>query len=73
MIVDTRWYVPNTVIRRDLEIPTVKEEIRRYSSQDSPRLNTHPNELAVNLMEQPDNRRLPNNLLTRFLVYLLYM
>jgi hypothetical protein len=30
MIVDAPWYVPNTVIRRDLQIPTVKEEIRRY-------------------------------------------
>jgi hypothetical protein len=26
MIVDAPWYVPNTVIRRDLQIPTVKEE-----------------------------------------------
>jgi hypothetical protein len=24
MIVDTPWYVPNTVIRKDLQIPTVK-------------------------------------------------
>jgi hypothetical protein len=31
MIVDTPWYVPNTVIRRDLQISTAKEEIRRYS------------------------------------------
>jgi hypothetical protein len=27
MIVDAPWYVPNTVIKRDLQIPTVKEEI----------------------------------------------
>jgi hypothetical protein len=33
MIVDALWYAPNTVIRRDLQISTVKEEIRRYSSQ----------------------------------------
>jgi hypothetical protein len=33
MIVDAPWYVPNTVIRRDLQIPTAKEEIRRYSTQ----------------------------------------
>jgi hypothetical protein len=38
------WYVPNTVIRRDLQIPTVKEEIRRCSSQYSARLNAHPND-----------------------------
>jgi hypothetical protein len=32
MIVDAPWYVPNTVIRRDFKIPTVKEEFRRYCS-----------------------------------------
>jgi hypothetical protein len=72
MIVDAPWYVPNTVIRRDLQTPTVKEEIRRYSSQYSARLSTQPNDLIVNLTELPDNRRLrrylPNDLPTRFLV-----
>jgi hypothetical protein len=71
MIVDAPRYVTNTVILRDLQIPTVKEEIRRYSSQYSARLSTHPNNLIVNLIELPDNRRLrrhlPNNLPTRFL------
>jgi hypothetical protein len=38
MIVDAPWYVPNTVIWRDIQTPTVKEEIRRYSSQYSARL-----------------------------------
>jgi hypothetical protein len=33
MIVDAPWYVPNTVIRRHLQIPTVKEEIHRFSFQ----------------------------------------
>jgi hypothetical protein len=56
MIVDSPWYVPNTVIRKDLQIPTVKEEIRRYSSQYSARLSAHPNELIANLIELPDNR-----------------
>jgi hypothetical protein len=54
MTVDAPWYVPNKVIRRDLQTPTVKEEIRRYSSQYSARLSTHPNGLTVNLMELPD-------------------
>jgi hypothetical protein len=71
MIVDAQCYVPNTVIRRDLKIPTVKEEIHRYSSQYSARLSAHPNYLIVNLNELPDNRRLrrnlPNDLPTRFL------
>jgi hypothetical protein len=72
MIVDAPWYVSNTVIRRDLQIPTVKEEIQRYSSQYSARLSAHPNDLITNLMELPENRRLrrhlPNDLPTRLLV-----
>jgi hypothetical protein len=35
---------------KDLQIPTVKEEIRRYSSQYSDRLCVHPNDLIVNLI-----------------------
>jgi hypothetical protein len=70
MIVDAPWYVPNTVIRRDLQIPTIKEEIRHYSSQYSARLSVHLDVLAVNLTKQSDNirrlrRHLPNDLPTR--------
>jgi hypothetical protein len=68
MIVDAPWYVPNTVILRDLQMPAVKEEIQRYSSQYS----AHPTDLIANLMELPDKRRqrrrLLNDLPTRFLV-----
>jgi hypothetical protein len=58
MIVDAPSYVPNTVIRRNLQIPKVKEEIRRYSSQYSARLSSNRNDLILNLIELPDNRRL---------------
>jgi hypothetical protein len=72
MMVAAPWYVPKTVIRRDLQIPTVKEEIQHYSSQYSARLSAHPNDLIANLMDMPDNRRLrrhlPNDLPARFLV-----
>jgi hypothetical protein len=72
MTVHAPWYVPNTVIRRDLQTATGKEEIRRYSSQYSARLSAHPNGLVVNLIELPDSRRLRRHLLndipTRFLV-----
>jgi hypothetical protein len=51
LIVGAPWYVPNMVIRRDLQMPTVKEEIRRYSSQYSARLSAHPNGLVVNLIK----------------------
>jgi hypothetical protein len=53
MIVYAPWYVLNTVIWKDLQIPTVKE-VCCYSSQYS----AHPNDLIVNLMELPEYRRL---------------
>jgi hypothetical protein len=62
MTADVPCYVPNMVIPRDLQTPTVKEEIRSYSSQYSARLNAHPNDLIVNRMELPDNRRLRRHL-----------
>jgi hypothetical protein len=37
------WHVSNTVIRRDLHTPTVKEKICHYSPQYSARLSTRPN------------------------------
>jgi hypothetical protein len=36
-------HVPNTVIRRDRQTPTVKEEIRHYGSHCSARLSVHQN------------------------------
>jgi hypothetical protein len=62
MITDAPWYVPNTVIRKDLQIPTVKHEISRYSK----RLSVHPNELILDLQEPPETMRLPIDLPTRF-------
>jgi hypothetical protein len=70
MIVDAPWYVLNTLIGRDLQTPTIKEEIRHYSSQYCAHLSVHPNDLVVNLMAQPDKRQLrrhlPNDPPTRF-------
>jgi hypothetical protein len=72
MIVDAPWYVPNTLIRRDLHMPSVKEEISRYSSHYGARLRTHSNQLVVHLIELPDSRRLrrylPSDLPHRFLL-----
>jgi carbonic anhydrase len=72
MITDAPWYVTNALLRRDLHIPSVKEEIYGLSSQYSARLNSHPNLLTANLKKQPTNRRLrrilPTDLPTRVLV-----
>jgi hypothetical protein len=53
-MIDTPWYVPNTLIRRDLQIPSVKEEISNYSSHYSARLTAHPNDILLTLLEQPE-------------------
>jgi hypothetical protein len=62
MITDAPWYVPNTRIWKDLQIPTVKHEIKRYSYNYSKRLSVHSNELILNLQEPPESRRLRKNL-----------
>ena len=41
IITDAPWYVPNTIIKRDLQIPTVKQEARRCSANCRKRLDTH--------------------------------
>jgi hypothetical protein len=72
MIVDAPWYVPNTLIRRDRHIPSVKEEISHYSSHYRARLTAHPNDILLILLEQPEckrlRRHLPNDLPARFMV-----
>jgi hypothetical protein len=40
MLTDAPWYVPNVILRQDLQTPSVKEEIRPFSSQYSSRLQT---------------------------------
>ena len=46
-IVNAPWYVRNEDIRRDLGIPTIKEEINRYAERYKERIATHPNRLAA--------------------------
>jgi hypothetical protein len=50
--------VPNTVIRNNLQIPTIQEEITRPSSKYSAGLNTHPNRLVTQLSNPAVFRRL---------------
>ena len=71
IITDAPWYVPNTMLRRDLRVFSVKQEIRNYSITYRHRLENHPNRLAKSLFLGPTyNRRLtrnhPADLQTRF-------
>jgi hypothetical protein len=62
IITDAPWNVPNTIIRKDVQIPTIKQEISRYSYNYSKRLIVHPSEPILNLQEPPETRRLRKNL-----------
>jgi hypothetical protein len=66
ILVDAPWYVSNSVIRNDLQIPTVKEEISRFSSHYNVRISVHPNELIASFTEPPIQRYWPHDLLVRF-------
>ena len=66
---DAPRYVPNTIIKRDLQIPTVKQEARTPSANYRTRLDNHPNNLGNTLLkEQLGTRRLerlyPTDLVT---------
>ena len=56
-IVNTPWYVRNEDIRRDLGIPTVKEEISRYAEKYKVRITTHPNWLAAETINTSNMER----------------
>jgi hypothetical protein len=63
--------VPNAVITRDLQVPTVRQAVRTYSVTYRHRLTDHPNSLASSLLQRPRcTRRLkryyPEDLATRF-------
>jgi hypothetical protein len=47
LIVNAPWYVPNSVIHKDLRIPSVKEEFSLFSSHCAVCLHEHPNELIA--------------------------
>jgi hypothetical protein len=70
LIVDAPWYVSNSIIRNDLQILRVKEEISRFSSHYNVSISVHLNELIASLTEQPIQRRLrrywPHDLIARF-------
>ena len=46
-IVNAPWYIRNEDIRRDMEIPTVKEAISSNAERYKVRIATHPNRLAA--------------------------
>jgi hypothetical protein len=69
IITNAPWYVPNTVIRRDLRVPPFRHEVRTFSITYRHRLENHPNRLATSLFSGPAfsrrlKRRYPADLAT---------
>jgi len=50
---DAPWYVPNAVIKRDLQVFTVRQEVWNYSVTDGERLDDHPNSQAKSSSQSP--------------------
>jgi hypothetical protein len=68
--VNAPWFVPNWVIQQDLQIPSMKEEIKNFSEKYHLRLSAHPNQLATDLLKSHCVKRLkrlnPSDLINRF-------
>jgi hypothetical protein len=46
------WYIPNKISRTDLKIPTVTEEMTKFSVKYRDKITTHTNELALTLLAE---------------------
>lgn len=69
MITNSPWYITNNRLHHDLDIPTVKEEIKTRVKAYKTRLQNHPNKLASHLMNRKKifyrlKRRIPQDLIT---------
>ena len=49
MIIKAPWFVSNVTISKDLQMPTIKEEICRYSTNYKACLSAHPNKQSQTL------------------------
>jgi hypothetical protein len=70
MVTNAPRYVPNHVIHTDLQIPTIRKEITRLSTNYKAKIEVHPNKLTTNVFEKHGEGRLrrysPLDLPTRF-------
>jgi hypothetical protein len=57
IIVNAPWFIPNHIIKRDLQIKTVKSEIRGYCVNYNKRPATHPIALANQLLTKTNTQR----------------
>lgn len=62
IIVDAPWYIPNSILHKDLDISSIEEETTRFSQNYRRRLLNHPNDLTHSLMDNNLSRRLKRNI-----------
>ena len=70
-MVNAPWYVPNKLLHTDLQMPTIKEEITKFSTNHRAKILMHPNNVTYNLLTERGPGHLkrckPLDLTTRFL------
>ena len=54
-MVDAPWYVTNEIIRTDPKVPTVIDEIKRFTLVYKERLENHSYKLANNLLQETNS------------------
>lgn len=54
IIANAPWFVSNYTLQRDLEIPTIREDISKFSSRHQAKINRHQNPLAINLLDNSE-------------------
>jgi len=68
IIINAPWYVINDTLHRDLNVPYVRDEIKRLSQRYADWMEEHPNILVTNLMKKarimkrPSKKKLPQDL-----------
>jgi hypothetical protein len=55
LILKAPWYIRNDVIHNDTKIPTVNDEVKRFSHKYIVKLEAHVNDLAVNLLDNSEH------------------
>jgi len=71
MATDAPWYIPNHMLQTDLQIPTIREEITRLSTNYKAKIEVHPNKLTTSFLAKQGPGRLrrysPLDLPNRFI------
>jgi hypothetical protein len=52
--VKSLWCVANKILYTDLKVPTITEEITKFSIKYGDKIKLHPNELASTLLEEEE-------------------